>query len=341
MNTFSRGLNLFDFTMNTSEHKRFEFISFTNQVKEMKTLKREGEEKIGEKAKCFDDSEGARYFLLGVNEDIGPQANHGKPGSMGGFDVFLDYFLNIQSNEFLNGSDVCVLGQINQLYSHSSVETSRSMVAELDDFIFELLNETLPPNAIPILIGGGHNNSYPLIKWASNRAQKPINVINIDPHADMRPLEGRHSGNSFSYALQEGYLKQYHVVGLHQSYNSNYILDELRAQNCVYSFFDDYVQGKSFTEDLEHFYQSVSQDLYGVDLDLDAIENMPTSAITPSGISVHQARKYICKMAENEKVQYLHLPEAAPIDKIKYIVGKTLGYFVSDFIKQHKKSVIK
>ncbi len=324
--------------MNTSENKRFEFVAFTQQILEIKTLKREGEEKVGEKAKCFDNMEGAHYFLLGVNEDIGPQANHGKPGSIGGFDVFLDYFLNIQSNEFLKGDDVCVLGQINQLYSHSTVENSRLMVAELDDFIVKLLDETLPPTAIPIVIGGGHNNSYPLIKWASQRQKKPINVINIDPHADMRKLEGRHSGNSFSYALHDGFLKQYHVVGLHQSYNSQFILDELKAKDCVYSFFDEYVKGKSFTEDLECFYESVSTDFYGVDLDLDAIENMPTSAITPSGISVHQARKYICKMAKNKHVQYFHLPEAAPVDKVKYIVGKTLGYFVSDFIKQNKKS---
>lgn len=319
-----------------SSNKRFEFVPFTRSVLDNKTVKRAGEEKLGENVKCFDDLN-AKYFLLGINEDIGPQANHGKAGSMGAFDIFLDYFLNIQSNEFLNGNSICVLGQINQMYSHSSVETSRLMVAELDDFVYQLLEENLPVDAIPIVIGGGHNNAFPLIKWASHRNKKPINVINNDPHADMRPLEGRHSGNSFSYALQAGFLKQYHIVGLHQSYNSQYILDELKAHNCVYSFFDDYVQGRSYSDDLDRFFTSVNEDVYGVDLDLDAIENMPTSAVTPSGISVHQARKYISKMADSANVQYLHLPEAAPIDKVKYIVGKTLGYFVSDFIKQNQK----
>jgi formiminoglutamase len=153
----------------------------------------------------------------------------------------------------------------------------------------------------------------------------------------MRSLEGRHSGNSFSYAIHNGYLKQYHVIGLHQSYNSQYILDELRAKNCIYSFFDEYVQGNSFTEDLEGFFKSVNTDYYGVDLDMDAIEYMPSSAITPTGISIHQARKYVCQMAQSKNVLYLHLPEASPTDKSKYLIGKTLAYLVSDFIKTNQK----
>lgn len=320
--------------MLNSENKRFEFASFTQLTCEVKTAKREGEQKIGEKVTTFETvSPNVTFYLIGVNEDVGPQANYGNAGSIGAFDAFLDYFLNIQSNEFLSGDAVCVLGQINQLYSHSDIASSRLMVEELDAFLLDILTKYVPEGGIPVVIGGGHNNAYPLIKWASTQNKQAINVINLDPHADMRKLEGRHSGNSFSYAIHDGFLKQYHVVGLHQSYNSQYILDELRKNNCEISFFDDYVEGQSFTDDLERFYASVNETLYGIDLDLDAIENMPTSAVTPSGVTIHQARKYIRKMGNSEKALYLHLPEAAPIDKVKYVVGKTLAYFVSDFIK--------
>jgi len=324
-----------------SQNKRFEFVPFTAQVLQRKVFPREGEVKLGERLKAPDNHSGSRYYLIGINEDIGPQANHGKSGSLGAFDSFLDYFLNIQSNEHLVGDNICVLGQVNQMYSHADVETSRLMVEELDNFVLQILNEYLPENAVPIVIGGGHNNAYPLIKWSFQKLSNPINVINIDPHADLRPLEGRHSGNPFSYAISEGMLNKYHVMGLHQSYNSQYILDELRAKECVYSFFEEYVRGESFSKDLERFFESVSQREYGIDLDLDAIENMPTSAITPSGISIQQARKYICKMANSPKVQYFHLPEAAPVavDKLKYLVGKTLSYFVSDFIKMNMQAV--
>lgn len=319
-----------------SKGKRFELVLFNRTTLKQKLSIRAGEEKVGEKISTIEDIESQhkiRYVLLGINEDIGPQANYGKPGSLGAFDVFLDYFLNIQSNEHLNGSDILILGQVNQLFSHQSIEASRMMVEELDEFIFDILNQSVPEDAIPIVIGGGHNNAYPLIKWASSKLNSKINVINLDPHADLRRLEGRHSGNSFSYALNDGYIQTYHVVGLHQSYNSQYILDELEKNHCVYSYYEDYIQGTSYREDLNRFYDAVTQLPYGIELDLDAIENMPTSAMTPSGVSIQQSRRYLYKMGANKNALYLHLPEASPIDKLKYMVGKTLGYFVSDFIK--------
>jgi arginase family enzyme len=34
-----------------------------------------------------------------------------------------------------------------------------------------------------------------------------VNAINFDAHSDFRILEGRHSGNGFSYAYEEGFQK--------------------------------------------------------------------------------------------------------------------------------------
>jgi formiminoglutamase len=46
-----------------------------------------------------------------------------------------------------------------------------------------------------------------------------VNAINFDAHSD-RILEGRHSGNGFSYAYEEGFLKKYFIFGLHENYTS-------------------------------------------------------------------------------------------------------------------------
>jgi formiminoglutamase len=44
-------------------------------------------------------------------------------------------------------------------------------------------------------------------------------------------------------------------------------------------------------------------------------------------------------MAKSRKVQYLHLPEAAPKnEKEEAIVGKTLAYLVTDFIKANQSA---
>jgi formiminoglutamase len=39
-----------------------------------------------------------------------------------------------------------------------------------------------------------------------------VNAINFDAHSDFRILEGRHSGNGFSYAYEEAFLKKYFIL---------------------------------------------------------------------------------------------------------------------------------
>ena len=50
-----------------------------------------------------------------------------------------------------------------------------------------------------------------------------------------------------------------------------------------------------------------------MELDLDAIQNIPSSAKTSSGISTIEARKYIHEVASACKVAYFHIAEAAPL----------------------------
>lgn len=74
-------------------------------------------------------------------------------------------------------------------------------------------------------IGGGHNNAYPLLKGASKGLYKSgqiplasLNCISLDAYADFRALEGRHSGNAFSYAEEDGYLQKYCVIGIRENH---------------------------------------------------------------------------------------------------------------------------
>jgi formiminoglutamase len=43
------------------------------------------------------------------------------------------------------------------------------------------------------------------IKGAALAKGKPVSAINYDSRARLRMLEGRHSGNGFSYAFEEGF----------------------------------------------------------------------------------------------------------------------------------------
>ena len=52
----------------------------------------------------------ARFVIIGIPEDIGVLANEGNAGTSSCWDHFLHHFLNIQSNDFLDGENVAILG---------------------------------------------------------------------------------------------------------------------------------------------------------------------------------------------------------------------------------------
>ncbi|MEY4521978.1 MAG: hypothetical protein RIT10_1163 [Bacteroidota bacterium] len=302
------------------------------------TSKRIGETKIGEKIELSSSIKEAKYVLIGIEENLGPQANGGFSGAENAFNAFLKRFLNMQSNRFLTGNELALIGSIQQTTDFKNIETAKSAITELDLLVETVLKPYIHQGLIPIVIGGGHNNAYPIIKTISDINNKAINVINLDPHADCRALEGRHSGNSFSYAKENGYLNHYSVLGLHKNYNSTFILDYLEKNNFYYTFFDDYILNPSqFDMDLTKVFLSISKDYkFGIELDLDAIAFTPSSAFTPSGFNSLEARKYIKTLSKHSNCCYLHLPEAAPTNETEEkITGKLTAYLVADFIQEN------
>lgn len=313
------------------------FTSIQKEYLELNTSLREGETKLGQVVKCFDDFNDfeGKYVVVGVREDVGPRANLGLAGAKNGFDAFVKRFLNVQSNRFFSGEQVLLYGVIDFEVQSTNVADLRAGVSRLDDLLVEHLVAIYKKGCVPILIGGGHNNAYPLMKAFNQETQKNISVINCDPHADFRALEGRHSGNSFSYAKEQGFLARYSVLGLHQSYNSEEMLCRMEESECYFTFFEDYFLGKrDLNNDVESVMSLCGNEAVGVELDLDAIVGMPSSAYTPSGITLEQARKYVIQTKQTGYVVYLHLPEGGPKNDVESaVVGKSLVYLVMDFMK--------
>lgn len=278
----------------------------------------------------------ANYALLAIKEDIGPQTNLGRPGARRAFESFLSKFLNMQSNEFCSGDQLSLYGIISQNLSFSSQEEGFLLVEELDEMVEHHIQKIIQHGKIPIIIGGGHNNAYPIIRGHFQLNRTSMDIVNLDAHADTRALEGRHSGNPFSYAITDGYINQYSVLGLHKPYNSQYILDFLHNNKCRFQFFEDYISEKqSFVSDLIAITSENPQIELGIELDMDCIAYMPSSAMGPCGFSIEQARYFIRHFKQsNRKISYLHLPEAAPENEQQAnITGKALAYLVYDFIR--------
>ena len=66
--------------------------------------------------------------------------------------------------------------------------------------------------------------------------------------------------------------------------------------------------------------------------------NIPSSAKTPSGFSVKQARQFAHYFGQHENASYLHICEAAPSKKTETKVGKLITYLITDFKTNFKKN---
>lgn len=308
---------------------------------------REGETKLGEEILVgFDHIDAlsdcpADFVIFGVAEDVGPRANCGRGGADSGWNAFLTKFLNTQDNQFLRGQQCLLLGVLEtknlEGQGSTNLKKLRATVRKIDEKVVEIVSLINHAGKIPILIGGGHNNAYGLIKASSQFHQKAINVVNMDPHADYRALEGRHSGNGFSYAKHEGHLDQYVILGLQENYNSQTMLAKMATDGVNYISFESIKLKNELTFDqaIDLCKKTIQGNYYGVELDLDSVEGFPTSAQTPSGFSANEARKYVYQMAQSEQLSYLHLPESAPslVEGSEHQVGKLLSFLVTDFIK--------
>ena len=325
-----------------------------------RTKKRHGETKLGEMVVTIQDPDNwqdelkllpQKFVIFGIPEDIGVRANYGRGGTHTAWKPSLDFLINMQSNQFLIGNEMLVLGHINcddlmeqanllNFKSDLDIKKARLLVEAVDERVIIIVKSIVQSGKIPIVIGGGHNNAYPLIAACAQVNGLPINVINCDPHSDLRPMQGRHSGNGFHYALHQQYLNKYAIFGMHESYNiysAMQLIDSYPDRLMFVSYDDifvrDYIQ---YFDGLKQCLDFVENESCGIEVDLDSIQNIPVSARTPSGMLPIDVRKFVWHSAANLKVAYFHIAEGAPVLAHKQVdnkTGKLVAYLITDFIK--------
>ena len=344
--------------------KHFRFYNKTDIL--FFTRLRRFETKLGERIQAVPDTTQfesflrattAKFVLIGIPEDIGVKANKGTGGADTAWLSFLHEFLNIQSNDFLDGSEMILAGYFDfgamqyvidttAKTDEEKLEAYRHAVNAIDDDVETLVKIITEAKKIPIVVGGRHNNTYPLIKGAAKGWHKAgaiplaqINCINLDAHVDYRPIEGRHSGNAFRYAEEDGYLAKYCVIAIQENYlQQNVWVDIVNNPfiDCI-TFEDIFLHEKrTFMQAVAHATSFTEDSLCGIDIDLDSIENILSSAMSPVGISPVHARQYISFAAADSKPAYLHVCEGAcrlTDGRTDHGTGKLISYLVSDFVK--------
>lgn len=324
------------------------------------TTQRSGEIKFGERIQTISPDEplakamkncDAEFVLLGIPEDIGVRANYGRPGAASAWESTLKSIVNIQHNKFCKGGRLLILGnmEVTELMREASAIIGTSiedrkklseMIEEIDKEVSHIVHQIILAGKTPIIIGGGHNNAYGNIKGGALAKGKPINAVNFDAHTDFRVLEGRHSGNGFTYAFEEGFLKNYFIFGLHENYASKAVMENIKkhADRIKFNTYEqiNVRREKSFSAEIGIALEFIKDDAFGIELDLDAIRDVPSSAMTSTGFSAEKARQFVHFFGCHKNALYLHICEGAPeLDNANnnHLTGKLIAYIVTDFMK--------
>lgn len=162
----------------------------------------------------------ATWILIGVPDDRGVKNNYGRVGAKKGPDAFRESF-------FAQG-----IGDISpataSIFDLGNLKLQTSLSQTLD-LLRNIISEIKKADSSKkfIVIGGGHDIAYGEIAGCIHASHHPTDhhIVNIDAHADVRPLEAHQvitSGTPFYRLIEEvGLLSEnYHPFGLQRPSNN-------------------------------------------------------------------------------------------------------------------------
>lgn len=334
---------------------------FSNSDQKKIVNKRSGESKFGQHVQLLNASTpiyeqlqdlDVDFVLFGISEDIGVFANRGQPGTYYNWQAVIKELLNTEANDYNHPERLAVLGHLDFYNEHEvfaslnykkagDVKKARQLVSEIDQHVSQLVHDIIKAGKIPIIIGGGQNNAYGCIKGSSLALKSKLNVINLDAHTDFRNEEGRHSGNGFTYAYHEGFLDKYFIFGVHEDYTSQRILNTLKklSKRIAFNTFESMFIRKEtkFMKECLKALDFIGQQAFGLEIDCDAIEGVPSSQMTTSGITANKAREFVHFFGKQKMVTYLHISEAAlkPFKKKNNPSAKLISTMITDFLRAY------
>jgi formiminoglutamase len=153
-----------------------------------------------------------RPVLVGFPQDEGVRRNGGRVGAAAAPREIRRWLYRLTAWDPTAGADLGNAGilDLGDLSVSADLEESQELLGEV-------VGAVLRAGAVPIVLGGGHETAYGHF-LGYVRAGRPVGIINLDAHLDVRPLvEGRgHSGSPFRQALEHpaGLLKPEHYVCL-------------------------------------------------------------------------------------------------------------------------------
>ncbi|RPI67690.1 MAG: hypothetical protein EHM43_06865 [Ignavibacteriae bacterium] len=194
-----------------------------------------------------DEWSGLACVFIGVPQHIGVERNNGRPGAEQGPRQIRSALTRSATSAIV---DAVHSGHLT-LIDAGDIDPEGLTLEQIHDSLHDAVRGLLEMSAFPIILGGGHDTAWPSIR-AYETFGEAYGVINIDAHADVRPLkpESRaHSGSPFRQMLDvegsvlipggfvEFGLQSHTVAAAHLAYVRDRgmhveMLDAIRAEGC-------------------------------------------------------------------------------------------------------------
>lgn len=246
------------------------------------------------------------FSLLGFGCDAGIERNSGRPGAKSGPDAFRKQFgkLALPAPPYPPFYD---FGTI--LCEDGNLEASRGALTKA-------LTALHQNQQIPVVIGGGHELSFPHYAALSEAyPEARIGIFQLDAHFDLRPLEnGGTSGTSFTeiakFCHENKRSHRQVVAGIQPLRNSFSLFQRAKELSISYFLFDElFLVPENLTaliEDSDILYVSVCLDVFN------AAFAPGVSAPESLGILPQEALLLLRQAKRSSKLAVLDIAELSP-----------------------------
>ena len=268
--------------------------------------------------------------LIGFAVDIGIKRNNGNLGASKGPDVIRQKLATLA----YHGSQ--------PIYDQGNI------VAEGDDLetAQEKLKEVIRNNPVlAIVIGGGHELAWPQYKGLSEKYKKPIAIVNIDAHFDIRPLDKGKATSGTSFNQIEAYCREnklpfnYFVYGIQEESNTDISFSkakdigvELITAEKIHMNSEETTRGlMNFVKKYEYVYLSVCMDAFS------EVFAPGVSARSPLGLFPWQVLSVIGVIANSGRVVGLGVAEFSPNRDSNDITANLTSNLLSHFIRNYRQ----
>ena len=250
--------------------------------------------------------------LIGFPEDRGVVRNHGREGSKEAPDAVKQAFYKLPASNAQFG----ISFQNHRILDLGNIDIGNSLT-EAQNRLGRTVAFVLHHDAIPIVIGGGHETAYGhFLGYVEVR--KEVSIINLDAHLDLRsiPSDGiGTSGTPFREIFEHpsGLIDKYSVLGAQPNSNSETYVEYAKDQKVSIEWLTDFNTHLKEYE-ISDFIKPSDENIY-LTIDIDGFRSGDapgTSAAQPFGFKAEDILPLVFKMAKNTKVTSFDLCEINP-----------------------------